>query len=101
MWRLAPAFDVNPFPDESPDSKTWLSPDTGPITEIDQLIEYAPYFELDEQKLRSIMSELVHAVSKWTLIAQSPSVGMSNAESNPFKRAFEGQAIASARSWLG
>ena len=83
-WRLAPAFDVNPFPDKPHESKTWLSPETGPITEIDQLVEYAPYFELDDQKLRSIMSELVNAISKWTLIAQSPSVGMSNTESSAF-----------------
>jgi serine/threonine-protein kinase HipA len=25
LWRLAPAFDLNPFPDKERESKTWLS----------------------------------------------------------------------------
>ena len=29
QWRLSPAFDLNPFPDKDPESKTWLSEDTG------------------------------------------------------------------------
>jgi len=101
MWRLAPAFDVNPFPDKLPDSKTWLSPETGPITHIDQLIEHAPYFELNDQRLRSIMLEMIRAISKWGLVAQSPIVGMSNTQSSAFKSAFNSQAFERARSWLG
>ncbi len=34
QWRLSPAFDLNPFPDKSRESKTWLSEDTGPITSV-------------------------------------------------------------------
>ena len=30
QWRLAPAFDLNPFPDKDRESKTWLSADAGP-----------------------------------------------------------------------
>ncbi len=41
LWRLSPAFDVNPFPDKDRESKTWLSEDTGPITSIQQLLEQA------------------------------------------------------------
>lgn len=39
QWRLAPAFDVNPFPDRARESKTWLSEETGPITSLRQLID--------------------------------------------------------------
>jgi serine/threonine-protein kinase HipA len=30
LWRLSPAFDINPFPDRFPELKTWISHDTGP-----------------------------------------------------------------------
>ena len=43
-WRLAPAFDVNPFPDKDRESKTWLSETSGPITSLEQLLSEAPYF---------------------------------------------------------
>jgi len=100
-WKLAPAFDINPFPDELPESKTWLSPDTGPITSVGQLIEYAPYFELTKGKLHEIISELVAALDKWKLLAQSASVGMTASETHAFKPAFEGKAFKEARAWLG
>ena len=29
QWRLAPAFDLNPFPDRVRELKTWISEDTG------------------------------------------------------------------------
>lgn len=100
-WKLAPAFDVNPFPDKSPESKTWLSPNTGPINSIEQLIEYAPYFELKPDKLYDVMSNLVAALDKWKLLAQSAAVGMTATETNAFKAAFEGQAFKDAKDWLG
>lgn len=40
------AFDVNPFPDKDRESKTWLSPDTGPIASLEQLLAGASYFGL-------------------------------------------------------
>ena len=30
QWRLAPAFDLNPFPDRVRELKTWISEETGP-----------------------------------------------------------------------
>jgi serine/threonine-protein kinase HipA len=100
-WRLAPAFDINPFPDKSPESKSWLSPDTGLITEIGQLIEHATFFGLDDQALRDVLLDLVSVISKWAVTAQSTPVGMTAKESSAFKQAFEGPAIAHARAWLG
>jgi serine/threonine-protein kinase HipA len=32
LWRLAPAFDLNPYPDKAREPKTWLSKREGPIT---------------------------------------------------------------------
>ena len=32
QWRLAPAFDINPFPDSARESKTWLSEEQRPLS---------------------------------------------------------------------
>lgn len=33
LLRLAPASELNPFPDKERESKTWLSEEDGPITD--------------------------------------------------------------------
>jgi serine/threonine-protein kinase HipA len=38
LWRLSPAFDLNPFPDKNRESKTWLSEQDGPITDVQMLL---------------------------------------------------------------
>lgn len=99
-WRLAPAFDINPFPDKTPESKTWLSPDTGPVTSIDQLVQYASHFELKPDELKSVLQALVQALQQWQHVAQAPPVNMTAAETRAFRMAFDGQAIAKALVWL-
>ena len=46
QWRLAPAFDVNPFPDKDQELKTWLSETTGPVSSIEEVVRIAGYFWL-------------------------------------------------------
>lgn len=36
-WRLAPAFDLNPFPDRVRELKTWISEESGPEATIEAL----------------------------------------------------------------
>lgn len=89
QWRLAPAFDLNPFPDKSPESKTWLSEDTGPITSINQLIEQAERFALSPTQAQAIIDEVGAAVRRWKEVAVSQEVGMQAQDINDFKPAFE------------
>ena len=89
QWRLAPAFDLNPFPDKSPESKTWLSEDTGPITSINQLMEQAERFALSPTPAQAIIDEVGAAVRRWKEVAVSQEVGMQAQEINDFKPAFE------------
>jgi serine/threonine-protein kinase HipA len=42
-WRLAPAFDVNPFPERVRELKTWISEDAGPEARVEGLLTVAPY----------------------------------------------------------
>ena len=89
QWRLAPAFDLNPFPDKSPESKTWLSEDTGPITSIHQLLSQAAFFELTPPQAQAVVAEVKHAVQNWKTMAASPDVGMQAAEMKAFEAAFK------------
>ncbi|MGB4859628.1 MAG: type II toxin-antitoxin system HipA family toxin, partial [Dokdonella sp.] len=38
QWKLAPAFDINPFPERARELKTWISEETGPSASIDALM---------------------------------------------------------------
>lgn len=89
QWRLAPAFDLNPFPDKSPESKTWLSEDTGPITSINQLTEQAERFALSPTQAQAIIDEVGASVRRWKEVAVSQEVGMQAQDINDFKPAFE------------
>lgn len=93
QWRLAPAFDLNPFPDEDPESKTWLSEDTGPITSLKQLMDQAFRFELAMPQAESIVAEVVAAVSAWKEIAMTQDVGIPSNQLADFKPAFENRGI--------
>ncbi len=98
LWRLAPAFDLNPFPDKERESKTWLSEQDGPIMEIDLLLARCEYFFLDQTAALAILAEVVRAVSHWTQIAQSALVGLKASELDDFAPAFEHEQLQAAKA---
>ena len=98
FWRLAPAFDLNPFPDKERESKTWLSEDTGPINSVDTLVAQAARFELSAGEARQVLAEVVSAVSRWRHMAVMPEVGMAPHELDAFAPAFEHSELQRARS---
>jgi serine/threonine-protein kinase HipA len=101
LWRLAPAFDLNPFPDKVNESKTWLSPEDGPITNVAELIGRADYFSLGPAEALAILSEVVYALSKWKAVAISPEVGLTAREVKDFAPAFEHAQMREALALLG
>lgn len=88
-WRLAPAFDVNPFPDKARESKTWLSEASGPITSLEQLLAEAPYFGLTRTEAEKTAGRIALKLSQWREIATSKAVGLSSGELAGFAPAFE------------
>ena len=100
LWRLAPAFDLNPFPDEDRESKTWLSEDTGPITSIETLLEKAAHFHLAEPEALAILARVLGAVTIWRAVAMSADVGLSAAEVAEFAPAFEHPEIDKAKALM-
>lgn len=100
LWRLAPAFDLNPFPDKERESKTWLSEDTGPITSVETLLEQAARFELSADEAKQALAAVVSAVGRWRDIALTPEVGMAPHELEPFVPAFEHSELERARGLI-
>lgn len=101
QWRLAPAFDVNPFPDKDRESKTWLSSETGPIDSLQMLLEHAAYFSLGAPgAAQAVLAEVVAAVSDWRALAVAPDIGMTRQDLDDFTLAFEHEALQHAREAL-
>lgn len=100
QWRLAPAFDINPFPDKDRESKTWLTEQDGPITDVQMLLARAPYFALNETQALAVLDEVHAAVSSWRDVALSPEVGLRTDELEDFAPAFEHEQMGAAASVL-
>ena len=87
LWRLAPAFDINPFPDRARELKTWISEETGPEASIEALMAVAPYFRLDGRGAQRIVHEVEASVARWR--DEGHNLGMTDAELDQFEDAFE------------
>ena len=100
LWRLAPAFDLNPFPDKERESKTWLSEQDGPVNDVETLLARCAYFSLTETDALVVLAEVVTAVAAWREVALDPVVGLSPHELDDFAPAFEHEQMATARGLL-
>ncbi|HEX4153386.1 MAG TPA: type II toxin-antitoxin system HipA family toxin [Steroidobacteraceae bacterium] len=96
LWRLSPAFDLNPFPDKDRESKTWLSEDTGPITSLEQLLGQAARFSLKPQEAVQVIAEVVQAVTRWREVGVAPQAGLTLAELDDLEPAFVHQDLRDA-----
>ena len=95
QWRLAPAFDLNPFPDRIRELKTWISPETGPEATVEALLSVAAYFKVRRARAKEILARVESAVARWR--DEGRSIGMSDAELEPFAPAFEHSEREAAR----
>jgi serine/threonine-protein kinase HipA len=95
QWRLAPAFDLNPFPDRVRELKTWVSPQVGPEATIDALLSVAPYFKISRARAREVVAHVERVVARWR--DEGRSLGMTEGELEPFVPAFEHSERDAAR----
>lgn len=89
QWRLAPAFDLNPFPDKDQELKLWLDEDYGPVDSIDAVLAKATYFRLSPQQANAILTQVYHTVNNWRALAIRHTVGMDKTDIDAFVPAFE------------
>ncbi len=101
QWRLAPAFDVNPFPDKERESKTWLSEQDGPITDVQMLLARAAYFSLDKTQALAVLAAVHTAVKNWRKTALGKEVGLRANELDDFAAAFEHPQMETTAALLG
>jgi serine/threonine-protein kinase HipA len=95
LWRLSPAFDLNPFPDRARELKTWISEDTGPDASIDALLSTARYFSLSPDRAAHVLGDVERAVSQWRAVART--LGFTADEVDSFADAFEHAERAAAQ----
>jgi serine/threonine-protein kinase HipA len=100
QWRLAPAFDINPFPDKDPELKLWLTGDSGPVDSINDVMHAASYFWLSEADARRVLNEVCAAILNWKAIAKSAPVGMSSDDLDAFAPALENEQMRVAMKLL-
>ena len=95
QWRLAPAFDLNPFPERLRELKTWISDTTGPEASIEALMSMTAYFRITRSRAREILARVEHAVAQWH--TRGLALGMTHRELEAFEEAFEHPERAAAR----
>ncbi|MEN9485657.1 MAG: hypothetical protein RJB37_3537 [Pseudomonadota bacterium] len=93
QWRLAPAFDLNPFPDKDRELKTWLTEATGPTDSVVEVVEAAGYFRLTRLAALEILAEVHRAVRGWKGLARSAAVGMTERDLRDVEPAFEHEQV--------
>jgi serine/threonine-protein kinase HipA len=87
LWQLAPAFDLNPFPNRVRELKTWVSADTGPEASIEALLSVIAYFRITTRRAKEILREVERAVNGWRKLGRA--LGMTDRELEQFADAFE------------
>jgi serine/threonine-protein kinase HipA len=92
---MAPAFDVNPFPERQRELKTWVSEEAGPEATVDALMSVTPYFRITALKAKDILRQVEAAVAQWR--DQGRAMGLTDVELDQFADAFEHQERAAAR----
>ncbi len=86
QWRLAPAFDINPFPDRVRELKTWISHDSGPDASLDSLRAIAPYCRITPAQAETIIGEVTSVVGRWRVVGAD--LGMTQGELDAIADAF-------------
>ena len=99
QWRLAPAFDLNPFPERQRELKTWVSEEAGPEATVDALMSVTPYFRITAPKAKDILRQVEAAVAQWR--DQGRGLRLTDVELDQFADAFEHQEREAARRAIG
>lgn len=86
QWKLAPAFDLNPFPDKERALKTWISEMSGDWASLTDAISVAQLFGLSKGRTAEVLGEVKSAIRNWRKVARK--IGMSDADVRSYAPAF-------------
>lgn len=79
MWRLSPAYDLNPVPleEKGRELTTWIS-EEGPEASLDLARHAARYFALDASRAEEIIGDVSEATTNWREVARQLSMKASD-----------------------
>lgn len=77
VWRLSPAFDLNPNPDPGPKHLATAIDDAQTAALIDTLLSVAGLFRLDRQHALAVLGEVAGACAEWMAVATRNGVARS------------------------
>jgi serine/threonine-protein kinase HipA len=95
LWRLSPAFDINPTPGRARELKTPLSEDAGADATIKKLMSLVTTFRIPLARAKEILGDVEAAVDQWR--DEGRKLGMTARDLDAFAEAFEHEERAEAR----
>lgn len=95
-WVLSPAYDLNPMPiDVKPRVHALALDESAPEASIGTVLEVASYFGLDEARARTVLGEVVRAVTGWRDVGRRH--GLKASDLDRMESAFEHDDLAEAQ----
>jgi serine/threonine-protein kinase HipA len=96
-WRLSPAYDLNPVPtDIKPRVLTTAITEDDTAASLDLVFTVAGYFEVTDERARTIAKEVAASASGWR--AEAARQGITRPHIERMASAFEHKDMARARS---
>jgi serine/threonine-protein kinase HipA len=93
VWRLAPAFDLNPNPAPGPKYLSTAIDHSDEAASLASAVSVSPYFRLSEPQANKIVDDVKVAVSAWRDVARGH--GLRSSEISAMERAFDALSDAS------
>ena len=75
VWRLAPAFDLNPDPAPGPKFLSTSIDESDEEASVDLVMTVAPFFRLSPSQSSKILADVADAVSSWPEVAEQHGLG--------------------------
>ena len=95
LWRLSPAFDINPTAGRVRELKTPLSEDAGPEATVEGLMSLVTHFRIPLARARVVLGEVEVAVAQWQ--HEGRRLDMTDDDLDAFTEAFEHEERVEAR----
>ncbi|SOC30542.1 type II toxin-antitoxin system HipA family toxin [Thalassospira xiamenensis] len=94
-WLLSPTFDINPVPEIGSSLKTAVSEIHGTELSIANLIDAAPYFDIDTDKAAEVLYDMAATIaSQWR--REAAKIKMSGADIRYLTPAFDNSQVEDA-----
>jgi serine/threonine-protein kinase HipA len=97
-WRLAPAFDVNPFPDKDRSLKAHLFDDGTLMDDLAAGFAASSIFGIDNDQAKQALGQMAQALLDWRKVAKSKAVGMADRDVREYEAAFDVELLRQALS---